>query len=346
MDFPTIIATATAVAWVARNQDRFPIAARLQRTSLRDCAVACNLFLYNHIYLPYRSEISILVGFLLRREAFDCDCCCLQLGGQDLDSEYHESCTCDVNSEDNDKLRYCRTCISTYLETQVAEHQSAKPVCMTSQRLCELDDRLVRKRLSPATIEILDRNQIMLAVRTCSIALKKNSHEKLWHCPSPDCAYVGFISNRKSRNPPTVYSSLTRLFRSKSRCDPRSIQCPACLISSCQFCNTVWTKGTANHEGITCEKYATQLTSDSEALRKWKSNARVQVCRSAHCNYIIEKNEGCNHITCRCGYEFCWVCGDEWSNQHSYFCRRQRRDGNQTGGTAVERIATWFGSWF
>eukprot|EP01063_Lacrimia_lanifica_P025824 TRINITY_DN3382_c0_g1_i2.p2 TRINITY_DN3382_c0_g1~~TRINITY_DN3382_c0_g1_i2.p2 ORF type:complete len:257 (+),score=83.63 TRINITY_DN3382_c0_g1_i2:1001-1771(+) len=34
------------------------------------------------------------------------------------------------------------------------------------------------------------------------------------------------------------------------------------------------------------------------------------------CGTPIEKNEGCNNITCRsCGFSFCWVCEKEWS-QH------------------------------
>ena len=28
------------------------------------------------------------------------------------------------------------------------------------------------------------------------------------------------------------------------------------------------------------------------------------------------KTEGCEHITCICGYEFCYVCGQTWYNLH------------------------------
>lgn len=30
------------------------------------------------------------------------------------------------------------------------------------------------------------------------------------------------------------------------------------------------------------------------------------------CNHMIELAEGCYHMTCRCGYQFCYNCGSEW----------------------------------
>lgn len=28
-----------------------------------------------------------------------------------------------------------------------------------------------------------------------------------------------------------------------------------------------------------------------------------------HCNVALYKTDGCDHMTCNCGFEFCWDCG-------------------------------------
>ncbi|KAK8932098.1 hypothetical protein VCV18_000629 [Metarhizium anisopliae] len=36
--------------------------------------------------------------------------------------------------------------------------------------------------------------------------------------------------------------------------------------------------------------------------------------RCYRCKALVELKEGCNHMTCRCGAEFCMICGIKWKN--------------------------------
>ena len=49
------------------------------------------------------------------------------------------------------------------------------------------------------------------------------------------------------------------------------------------------------------------------------------------CTVNIEKNGGCNHMTCtECGYEFCWICEGEWKLHGTsyYHCTLYKNDAN------------------
>ena len=52
-----------------------------------------------------------------------------------------------------------------------------------------------------------------------------------------------------------------------------------------------------------------------QSFIKWKDSDKVKRCPK--CKYFIEKNEGCNHITCfNCKYQFCWLCFSEYNYHH------------------------------
>ncbi|APA11672.1 hypothetical protein sscle_08g064420 [Sclerotinia sclerotiorum 1980 UF-70] len=63
------------------------------------------------------------------------------------------------------------------------------------------------------------------------------------------------------------------------------------------------------HTGLTCNQYNTR-----ERERLQQEEASLQLMEKAtkqcpQCQVRIEKNDGCDHMTCRsCKHEFCWIC--------------------------------------
>ena len=51
-----------------------------------------------------------------------------------------------------------------------------------------------------------------------------------------------------------------------------------------------------------------------EDLAKWAAG-KTQAC--PRCFALVERSEGCNHMSCRCGAQFCWVCG-QWPCNKSH----------------------------
>merc|ERR1712226_1302633 len=119
-------------------------------------------------------------------------------------------------------------------------------------------------------------------------------------------------------------------------------QCPACSLAFCIYCKATW-------DGVSPCKFKTkdqrkvleQYTSASEEERVFMERryGKKQLSEMSanlasedylatkarhcpHCNAPIEKNEGCNKITCwRCNTHFCWLCGDKLpaSNPYTHF---------------------------
>lgn len=53
---------------------------------------------------------------------------------------------------------------------------------------------------------------------------------------------------------------------------------------------------------------------DDKELKFFQDNLHYRQCKS--CKFVIEKNQGCNHMVCRCGNQFCYVCGSDWTPEH------------------------------
>ena len=65
------------------------------------------------------------------------------------------------------------------------------------------------------------------------------------------------------------------------------------------------------------------------------------------CGVLIEKNQGCNHMVCKCKYEFCWVCLGAWKEHECswYECKRPNQNNNSLNDTELERYAEFYQSY-
>ena len=85
------------------------------------------------------------------------------------------------------------------------------------------------------------------------------------------------------------------------------IRCPneECKYAYCDRCECDW------HNESTCERYQ-QWKKDNEQNDDLNSEWKRQHSKNCpQCNKSVEKSGGCNHITCKCGAHFCWLCGED-----------------------------------
>ncbi|CCI48337.1 unnamed protein product [Albugo candida] len=92
----------------------------------------------------------------------------------------------------------------------------------------------------------------------------------------------------------------------------------------CVFCLRC---GEEAHAPVTCVQLAAwqeKCRNESETANWILANTK----KCPKCSVRIEKNQGCNHITCKsCNYEFCWICLESWSKHGAatggyYKCNR------------------------
>lgn len=81
---------------------------------------------------------------------------------------------------------------------------------------------------------------------------------------------------------------------------PNTIQndvatCRFCARRTCSMCKA------GSHEGDCPRDAALQQVVETARQQGWS--------RCQRCSRMIELSHGCNHMTCLCGHEFCYVCG-------------------------------------
>ncbi|KAJ1308385.1 hypothetical protein OPQ81_004091 [Rhizoctonia solani] len=98
-----------------------------------------------------------------------------------------------------------------------------------------------------------------------------------------------------------------------------TVTCHVCRQKSCYIHDRPW------HEGMSCAEFDVKLRRYEEQDRATRSYLVKNTKSCPRCKRKIERNGGCDHMTCQppggCGHEFCWECladGDEHKPGCSY----------------------------
>ncbi|KAI0416890.1 hypothetical protein F5X98DRAFT_170293 [Xylaria grammica] len=78
-----------------------------------------------------------------------------------------------------------------------------------------------------------------------------------------------------------------------------SATCRRCKTEICGDCYNKWHK-------------SRQCPTDADTAQFLKVAKEAGWKRCFNCQAMVELKEGCNHMTCRCGAQFCMLCGSKW----------------------------------
>ncbi|KAK3947457.1 hypothetical protein QBC32DRAFT_84315 [Pseudoneurospora amorphoporcata] len=96
-------------------------------------------------------------------------------------------------------------------------------------------------------------------------------------------------------------------------------KCKACKTSHCIKHDVPW------HSGETCEEYDKRNVQKKEDERASEAEITKSSKKCPSCNKAVHKFSGCNHITCICSHEWCYICLAPFQrNEHGFlYCRHK-----------------------
>ena len=179
---------------------------------------------------------------------------------------------------------------------------------------------------------------------TLTIGLRESGQETMT-CPAPDCGCTWLVSSPEYRKQKWAherqrtllwyrplkpepnhnlwvlpeYVNLLRETPEEEHHDGRRAVCPKCHSLFCGLCRSPWNvTRRKSHAGITCKTHRKNfraMDSGDYAFVAQLHNART--CPG--CSLRTSRVDGCNHMTCPCGKEWCYVCERTWNPTH-YTC--------------------------
>lgn len=188
-----------------------------------------------------------------------------------------------VNSCDH---RYCFSCMRQHVQVKML--QGILPTCPHEECKFELKIESCKNFLTPELFDIMSQR-----IKESSVP----ASQKIY-CPFPRCSAL------MSKAEVYGYASAGGVEQAGA------IKCTKCRGLFCVNCKVPW------HSNMTCYDFKRLNPFPLPEEAKLKSLASRNLWRQClKCNHMVELAEGCFHISCRCGNEFCYKCGAEWKNK-------------------------------
>jgi len=214
-----------------------------------------------------------------------------------------QSCFCECEIKDSFALegcghRYCLDCWQGWCVSSFDKGQE----CVFTECMFGTEKNKCHEVLPPAFVKKqLDAKKQEKFQEWLNVSYVKQSIHVKW-CPRPGCDKA--VEYKKK--------------------GMKKVTC-ACGYSFCFGC------GQEDHEPAPCDGVKDWLRKCNQEsdIFKWleeqKENKDVKNCTK--CHIVIEKNQGCMHMTCKnCRHEFCWLCFQDWHGHDSTLCSQYQRD--------------------
>ncbi|CAN0913105.1 E3 ubiquitin-protein ligase RSL1 [Linum grandiflorum] len=154
-------------------------------------------------------------------------------------------------------------------------------------------------------------------------------HSNRIYCPYPNCSVA--LDPRECLSARASSSSLS---------DNSCVECPVCQRFICVDCGVPW------HSSMSCDEYQNlplgERDSTDITLHRLARNKRWMRCQQ--CRSMIELTQGCYHMTCWCGHEFCYSCGTEYRDDQQ-MCRCVFWDNDNNTGDLITQSAQESEQW-